>query len=285
MAPKPLVFVPGLPGTVILEQASTLELFPNLLSLIDPSLREEMVKKLPGPDDPNADDGVVPGDPVDSLIPGLSSSFIDFSGTLKQADSLYGLLAGLGYTQTSTPFGGRFRPIGWDWRRPVDGTRAQADLKRAITDLHTVTGEKVVILCHSTGGLVTRSLLEDDPTLVPLLDQVIAIAIPWAGTPQTLPYLSGHQGFFPLSSAQAQQILGHSWAAFDLLPPDPQRTDMTDAEGDLDFFTAGAGQTSPLVETAWMPIGPLGPPFALRAARSNTQFGARKRPWVSTSRS
>ncbi len=277
MPPKPLVFVPGLPGTVLLEPAASLELFPSVLTLLNPNVRPHLVLKLSGPDDPDAGDGVIPGDPIDTLIKGLKSSFIDFSGSLKLADSLYTILQGLGYTQLTRPFGDRFRPVGWDWRRPVDQANAVGALKTAITDLHTATGERVVVLCHSTGGLVTRSFLESDPAIVDLLDSVIAVAVPWVGTLQTLPFLSGQAGFFPLTTAETQHILGRSWAAFDLLPPDPARTDMTHDGHDLDFFTTDLGQAGPAVKTDWMPADPAMP---LRAARSNANFGKRERSFA-----
>jgi len=274
MAPKPLVFVPGLPGTVIREAATGQELFPSLLALLSKSMRPELLDKLSGPDDPDADDGIVAGDPIGSLIKFLKSSFIDFSGTLKQADSLYDILKGFGYSQFTRPFGNRFRPIGWDWRRPVDQARAQADVRGAITALHQATGEPVTVLCHSTGGLVVRSLLEGEPTLADSLERLIAIGVPWAGTLQPLPILAAQAGFGPLTNAQSQHILGHSWAAFDLLPPDPAKTDMTDDEGDLDFFTDGPGQTSPLVRTGW--ISPATAFMRARAARSDARFGRKR---------
>jgi hypothetical protein len=277
MFPKPLVFVPGLPGTAILDGASGTELFPNLLSLTSQTLRPELLVKLSGPDDPDADDGVVAGDPIRFLIKALRSSFLDFGGTLKQADTLYDILSGLGYSQFSRPFGDRFRPVGWDWRRPVDQGKVLADVERAIAELHQATGERVSVLCHSTGGLVVRSLLEGNPQLVDLVERVLAIGVCWAGTLQSLPLLAGQSGWGPLTAAEAQRALGRSWAAFDLLPPDPAHTDMADAEGDLDFFTDGGGQASPLVNTGWIPPG--GPFDALRAraARSYARFGARGR--------
>ncbi|MFL6261885.1 MAG: lipase/acyltransferase domain-containing protein [Thermoanaerobaculia bacterium] len=274
MPPKPLVFIPGLPGTVIFDQTNDVELFPNPLTLTSATMRDQLIHRVAGPDDPNADDGVVPGDPVSSLIAGLKSSFIDFSGSFKWADSLYDLLDDLGYT--TRPFGDRFQPVGWDWRRPVDGTRALTDLKRAVTSLHDATGEKVVIFCHSTGGLVTRALLESQPDLADLLERIIAVSVPWAGTLQPLPYLAGDQSFASLTAVQAQLVLGRSWAAFDLLPPDPTKTRMKDADGhDLNFFTTEAGQASPLLETDWMPGGDLGQAMIARAARSDGRFGRR----------
>jgi hypothetical protein len=97
------------------------------------------------------------------------------------------------------------------------------------------------------------------------------------GTLQTLPYLAGHENFSPLTTEQTQKVLAHSWAAFDLLPPDPQQTDMTDADGnDLDFFTTDQGQASPVIARAWM-SGPLTGPMTGRAERSDSRLGARKR--------
>lgn len=275
MPPKPLVFIPGLPGTVIFDQTDDLELFPSPLTLLNPNLRQLLLDKLSGPDDPDADDGVVPREPVDTLIKGLKSSFVDFSGSLKLADSLYAILQNLGYA--NAPAGDRFRPVGWDWRRPVDQARALGALKAAIEDLHTATGEKVVILAHSTGGLVVRSLLESEPAIVDQVDSVIAVAVPWVGTLQQLPHLAGQTGFFPLTTDETRHILGRSWAAFDLLPPDPAKTDMTHDGDDLDFFTTSHGQAGPAVETAWIPADPAMP---ARAARSNANFGKRMRSFA-----
>ncbi len=273
---KPLVFIPGLPGSVIRRTADNLELFPSFLTLTSPTLRAEVLRDLSGPDDPDADDGVVAGDPVSTVIPGLKSSFIDFSGSFKLADSLYDLLHGLGYT--TDPFGIRFQPVGWDWRRPVDQAIALGAVRKAITDLHAATQEKVVVLAHSTGGLVLRSLLESDPALVDLLDQVIAVAVPWAGTLQPLPYVSGKQGFVPLGSDETQHVLGRSWAAFDLLPPDPGKTEMKDGVGNaLNFFTAGNAESSPLIARSWMPTDLTGQAMAARAARSDSRFGNRSK--------
>lgn len=62
------------------------------------------------------------------------------------------------------------------------------------------------------------------------------------GTLQSLPHLIEQGGFFPLGAADIAAIIGKSWAAFDLLPPDPQQTEMRDAEGDLNLFTYDGGR-------------------------------------------
>jgi hypothetical protein len=167
--------------------------------------------------------------------------------------------------------------VGWDWRRPVDEGRAQAAVAGAIRELHRATGEPVTVLCHSTGGLVVRSVLKSLGDLLDSIERVIAVAVPWVGTLQSLPHLLGQGGFFPLGAADTARIIGRSWAAFDLLPPDPQQTEMRDGEGDLNLFTDGGGQASPVVSTGWIAPGAEGDPLRLRAASSTRRLGRRSR--------
>jgi Lecithin:cholesterol acyltransferase len=272
MAPKPLVFVPGLPGTRLLDKASGDELFPNVLGLLSPGARTKLLARLSGPNNPDTDDGVVAGDPIDTVLPILP--FVDLSGITKLAGSLYDILRKLGYKISAASFGDRFRPVGWDWRRPVYQADTLARLKQAIVELNAATGERVTLLCHSTGGLVARALLDRDATVAPLLDRVLALAVPWVGTLQPLPLLAGTSGWGPLTAAQTQGTLGRSWAAFDLLPPDPAKTDMTGV--DL-FHDAAGGPASPVVATAWIPAGPAGQPMRDRAQRSDNVLGRRSR--------
>jgi hypothetical protein len=274
MTPRPLVFVPGLPGSRLLDKSTGEELFPNLLGLLVPGARDRLLARLRGPDDPDQDDGVVAGDPIDAVIPLLP--FLDLDGIFKQAGSLYGILEGLGYGPFAAGgFGERFRPVGWDWRLPVDQAGTLLRVRDAIVDLHGRTGEPVTLLCHSTGGLVMRSLLQQHGAeILPLLERIIAIGIPWAGTLQSLPLLAGASGWGPLTGAQTRSVLSRSWAAFDLLPPDPAKSAMT--EVDL-FHDAGDRPASPLVETAWIAADGDAAAMQARAARSDAVLGARSR--------
>jgi len=113
--------------------------------------------------------------------------------------------------------------VGWDWRRPVDQRLVQTALAAAIRDLRQATGEPVTVLCHSTGGLVVRALLESQPDLCDLIERVIAIAIPWAGTLQSLPQLLGLVGCGPIDAAETAQIVGHSWQPSTCCLPVPPR--------------------------------------------------------------
>ena len=277
---KPVVFVPGLPGTMLIDAtAGNLELFPSLGALFSTSMRPTLIERLSGPEDPDHVDGVVAGEPIRDVVR-IVGSLIDFSGTLKQASSLYDILAALGYSidPPHPPNAGLFRAVGWDWRRPVDQGIVQTTLADAIRTLHQAGGSPVTVICHSTGGLVVRGVLEKQPELADLIERVIAIAIPWAGTLQSLPQLAGQGGFGPLTAAETARIIGRSWAAFDLLPPDPAKTEMKDGEGDFNFFLDPAGhQASPLVATGWIPTGAGGDPLRRRAASADQRLGRRQR--------
>jgi hypothetical protein len=127
----------------------------------------------------------------------------------KQAESLYDLLRSrFGYTIES---GTNFRAIGWDWRLAIDDYRVQDDIKRAIHDLFLATGEKVAIFLHSTGGLVFRKLIENDPSIKSEIATIISFGVPWAGTLKALLYLTDGEamGFLTakLSAAQTRRII------------------------------------------------------------------------------
>ncbi len=286
LPPKPLVFVPGFPGSAIDDLKAGQELFPDLGELLSTTARPNLVSRLSGPDDLSVDDGVAAGEPIRSVLPLLRIPFLDLAGTFKQAQALYDILAGFGYAGFAKAGGPRFRPVGWDWRRPVDDPAARSAVGAAVRDLHRDTGEPVTILCHSTGGLVVRAVLEHDPTLVPLVERVIALAVPWAGTLQSLPYLLRQQAFSPFTTDETQTIVAHSWAAYDLLPPDPApgKSDMTDADGPLSMFTvagpAGQVDASPVTAGAWMARSAVGgdlPAMQARARSADARLGTRQR--------
>lgn len=87
-------------------------------------------------------------------------------GIAKQAQSLYDVLREYGYTAAD---GSLLAPLGWDWRKALDDATVQADLAGAIERLAQQHGRKVVVIIHSTGGLVLRALLEAKPRSDPRL--------------------------------------------------------------------------------------------------------------------
>jgi hypothetical protein len=77
-----------------------------------------------------------------------------------------------------------------------------------------------------------------------------------------------------ISRKQATEIIGHSWAAFDLMPADPAQTQMVDFEGPLSLFLDENGTpVSPLVNRRWIPNGM--PHLTRRALDSHARLGHR----------
>ena len=263
---KPVIYVPGLPASELLDAATKERLFLNLGLLISKTARQKLLPRLEGPNDPTKPDGVVAGLPIADI---LDLPLLDVG---KPAQSLYDILRTLGYTGFRPPFGSHFRAVGWDWRLPVDHAEAQRALAAAIDDLHASTGKGVVPILHSTGGLVLRALVEARPALVDKIDRVVSLGVPWAGTLKSFRFLAGNTGFFPLTKAETQHTIGRSWAAYDLLPPDPAKT----PDAPPLFFAAG-NPSSPLVARGWIPAGADRAPMVARAQRSDQLFGQRSR--------
>ena len=249
--PRPVVFVPGLPASELFHQG--------------PGGRERIFLKLPpdvprllGPGDLDAGDGVEAGDP----LPKVKIGFLDLA---KFANSLYDELAGLGVRH--------LEKVGWDWRRPVwdeHPGQVQERIGQAI-DRAFAAGGPVVLICHSTGGLGARWFLEHAaPAVRPKIAAVAAFGVPWVGTLDSFEPLIGEKGFPFTSKEDVQRMIGHSWAAFDLLPPDPATT--VDAVYTRARLVVGPALdpsgdpavSSPLTERAW--IDRLAPTASIRAA-------------------
>lgn len=240
--PKPALFIPGYPGTHLLERDTGKKVFLNIPGLLHPDSKQRILQQLEAPDDLTAVDPLVAGEPIRRLANFL---FFDLA---KQADSLYDILGTIGVEPV------RF---GWDWRRPICDVEMQARLKQAIVDEAQRAEAPVTIVAHSTGGLVARYLLEshkNDAGFLRSVDRLIGFGVPWAGTLKSLLFLTGTNGFGPfLSKKETKRVVSLSWAAFDLLPPDPDKTVMEDAHGRrLKLAVDGAGrQVTPLLKRGW----------------------------------
>ena len=259
--PKPLIFVPGLPASTLIDTDQTRTIFIEPGALIG-SDKAHTLSRLCGPEDPLLADGVVTGGPIRSKLRFL---FID----LKEAETLYELLAGMGYDVFDDV---HVKPLGWDWRLPVYHPTVQNNLEHAIRTMYQRQGERVVILCHSTGGLVTRWCLESlaarDPATLDLVDQVIAVGVPWAGTlkPVRCIGIGESIGAGIISAAECRRLLGHSHAAYDLMPLGPQENEFVPTL----FSDRDGNHASPLVRTEWLPQE-----LHSRAARSHAALGTR----------
>ncbi len=266
MPNKPVVFIPGFIATKLKFRPTNWTLFPpNPLDLLDAQKKQQLVELLSSPkfDDPN--DDVQPDEPIRNIL-----------GITQQADALYSLLTShFGYDTSAESTD--FRAVGWDWRKAVDDVQTQAAVVKAINDLFAATGKKVVLLPHSTGGLVMRKLLEDQPQLTDKIEQVISFGIPWAGALSAVLALDDPSkvgiGPLSLSAADVKRITTNAQAAYDLAPPNPAKTDMHLAGGvPLNFFIENGQQASPLVQNGWMSFPEFMLPMAQRAA---ARLGAR----------
>lgn len=261
---KPVVFIPGFPASELFQRSTGKTVFPPALSdLLNSDRKKKLVALLTRPDSTPPD--IVAGQPIRRIL-----------DIAKQAESLYDLLRQrYGYTIDG---GDNFRAIGWDWRLGVDDTAVQTAIRDAITTL-SASGQRVVVIIHSTGGLVFRRLLESEPQLAEKIEHIFAFGVPWAGNLKAFRYLT--QGaaigpfFLKLSAAQTREVMRHAQAAYDLCPPDPARTALVDQAGlPLNLVTGPRGnQVGPMVTTSWIPAGDSD--TAMRAQQADQRLGTR----------
>jgi pimeloyl-ACP methyl ester carboxylesterase len=267
MSIKPVVFVPGFPASELIQTSKNRKIFPpEPGDLLDKGKKQRLIRLLSGPDDPPGD--IVAGEPIRQVL-----------GISKQAESLYDLLRDYGYTAHS---GNNFAAIGWDWRLAVDDIRVQTALLSAIDRLSREHSSKVVVFCHSTGGLVVRRLLEMRPEVAGQIEQIFAFGVPWAGTLKAVRYVGRGESFgvlfAKLSAGEVREIMSHCQAAYDLFPPDPAKTDMRDlAGGDLNLFVDAASKTQagPLVDLRWVPKSPQKDHMRQMANLADSRLGRR----------
>lgn len=269
---KPVVFIPGFPASELRQQSRRRTIFPpGLTDLLDREKKKELVRLLVGPDDPPGD--IVAGEPIRGVME-----------IAKQAQSLYDILRQhFGYTLQG---GDDLAPVGWDWRLAVDHPKVQDDVVQAIDRLSQANGgRKVVVIIHSTGGLVFRALLEQRPEVAARIDQVLAFGIPWAGTLKALLYAGQGEPFglviagqriAGFSKTEVRELMSHCQAAYDLFPPDPAKTDMRGTDGKaLNLFLAGNRQAGPLVDLGWIPASSTKDYMRELAGRADQRLGTR----------
>jgi pimeloyl-ACP methyl ester carboxylesterase len=271
MARKPVIFIPGFPASELIQTSTDRTIFPpSIPDLLDPRKRQEIVDLLVGPDDPPGD--VVAGEPIRDVL-----------GIAKQAQSLYDILRSGTYGYT-IPGGDNFRPLGWDWRQAVDQGGILDHAVQLIAELRQKNGgAKVVLIAHSTGSLVLRRLLENRPAVVSSIEQIVAFGATWAGNVFAMDSLMDGfpVGFWParLPASDVRKVIQHAQAAYDLFPPDPARTDLTNRDGrPLGLFVLDRPdrpQAGPLVDLRWVPDGAAGDVIRQHAADADRRMGKR----------
>jgi len=225
---KPTIFIPGFPASELRDKNTGETLFPP------PSLGEAaaIVKRLVDhPDD------AVAGPPILDKIKHFAPA----------ASTLYEILSDYGISEAA----GNFVPIGWDWRLSVAAADTFARIKDAVDNKLAGQG-KIVAILHSTGGLVFRAFLQANPNYVEKFEHVLAFAIPWRGTLESLHAVSEgvpiELGFGPIvfktfvTAEQSKDLLTRAQAAYDLFPTDKA----------MELFFANGVASTPLDDRSWL---------------------------------
>lgn len=250
-----VIFVPGVPGSRLHEVGTAgavgKKVFPpHVFSALH--LTAELKAKLEGPNDLATPDGIVAGEPIASTrLLGLDLT--------KQASDLYRILRQCGLDDRE------IAKVGWDWRRPV----TDPDTLRRLDEHLARAAPGVVVIAHSTGGLVVRHFLENHPAAAAKVARVIGFGIPWAGSLKALATLTGQQSFGPIGKQDAQEIFAYAWSAFDLLPRDNSAGLVIDSHGD---------PMNPLTRFDWMPAA-YKEVMQARARHSRSHLGPHRRTW------
>jgi Lecithin:cholesterol acyltransferase len=227
--PKPAIFIPGFPASELLDHAKHgVYPPPSPLKLFDAANKAAYIARLidvPG--------DLVAGNPVPSLF-----------GVAPAAQSLYDILATFGYD--ITPASTNFKPIGWDWRLGVGSAATVNRIRDTLNELSPDKNGNVIAILHSTGGLVFRAFLEQEPTYAKCFEQVLTFGIPWAGTLEALHAVNVGVGIGIgpidlITEAEGASIFGHAQAAYDLFPTDPA----------LNLFIANGVPSTPKTDQSW----------------------------------
>lgn len=162
---------------------------------------------------------VYSGDPIDSAfgVKSIYGGFLDFLARLQAEGTV-----------------SEARSFGYDWRKPVNevvlGTEIRATSTESLVSTilamaSTSKTGKVSIVAHSNGGLVTKYLVKvlADLGKSDIIENIISIAVPYLGTPQSLLGLLHGDGEsmlhgLVLSQSTARSLGENMASAYSLLP-------------------------------------------------------------------
>lgn len=255
--PRDVIYVPGLPASELYSvgpAGGRKKIYPRSLRRLLELFGKKLDTRLLGPQRLDDPDPVEAGEPIDRT----RLLVVD----AKYARSLYDLLIDeCGLTEA------RIHKVGWDWRRPAADPRAEQRLAAVIRKAPRGS----VLVLHSTGGLLARYVLEKHPSLCGRLGAVMAFGVPWIGTLKSLAVIVEKASINAATRPVAQQVMGRSWAAVDLLP-----------RVSAGLTVKGNGQPYDLFgSTDWLPESPawLRPAVADRLAHSLATLGAPDGAW------
>lgn len=234
---KPVVFIPGFPASELKNASGTSIYPPSPQTLADPDRRKNFIRAI-------TTHALVAGEPIRDVMHGLS----------KQAATLYDILRAYGYSTKNTS---ELALVGWNWMRAIDDDDVMASVVRSVDSLFDAAGP-VVVIAHSTGGLVLRRFLELHPGALRKIEHIVAFGVPWGGTLKSFRFLTKGEPFgilnARLSASETREIMRHAQAAYDLLPPDAV-AGAAPGEQPPALVFAGSTPVSPCSATQWIPAG------------------------------
>ncbi len=205
---KPVLFIPGFPASELHDARTGATVYPpSLTTLLDPAKKQrflDAVVDVPG--------GLIAGPPIATV-----------AGIAREAQSLYDILAHQFGYETSGLKPAEFAPIGWDWRESISSAETMASIRDVLDFVSPEKAGNVLAIVHSTGGLVFRAFLEQQPEYRKCFEQVLAFGVPWRGALEALYAVTQGESekflFLQLLSAgQAAWMISHAQAAYDLIP-------------------------------------------------------------------
>ncbi len=230
----PVLFIPGFPASELRETSGKVVFPPSLQTLADPKRKARLILKLLDPD------ALVAGEPIRDV----------FFGIAKQAQSLYDVLRLYGYS-ISNP--SEFIAVGWDWRKAIDDPQVFDDIGRSLASLSQ--HGKVILIVHSTGGLLLRRFLELRPETSASIAHILGFGVPWAGTLKAFRYLAKGEKFGFLAASmtptETRTVMQSAQAAYDLLPPPAMANAASDDIPPPMVFENGKA-VSPTVSVSWI---------------------------------
>ena len=210
----PVLIVPGVLGTEISQPQSDgsneklwLDLVHNFTDIGD-----EFMDPLQFNDDLTPiDTSLVLGDIIRNITANIGNkSFPLFDYSAK----LIGDFQNQGYTENADLF-----VFPYDWRYGVNDANL-AQLKQKVTDIMQKTGSDTVdVVAHSTGGLLVKKYVMDNPT-DNHLDKVVFVGVPNTGAPKAVKILLQGDNFgIPfLSDDEMKKVSKNLPVVYDLMP-------------------------------------------------------------------
>lgn len=205
-----ILFIPGLQATRLYQGSNT---------LWEPNRNDDVRKLYLDASGSSIDSTIYSGGPIGKAL-GIKPVYDSF---MRYMDSL-----------VSQGRISEWRAFGYDWRKPipevVDGSERKATTTESLVETlrelasRSTTGQ-VTIVAHSNGGLVAKQLVKRlaDQGEDNLVDKVISVAVPYAGTPQTIAGLlhgdgQSIAGGLILKKSVAKELGTNMPSAYSLLP-------------------------------------------------------------------